>query len=743
MPGVVAVWTAAELDVAPHHGFVKVHDDFARPPLAVDRVRFVGEADRRRLRRDRRRATARTPPRRSGPTSTPLPADHRSRDAPSPTARRADLPRPRLERGDVHHRRDRRRPRRDLRRRRARPLRQPADGRRADGARLLRGRSRPTTAASRCGRRRRCHTAAAASSPARSGWTVADVHIVTPQVGGGFGGKAGCIPSTRSWRRPRAALDRPVVWVPTRSEDMRSLPHSRGQVQYAELGCQRATARSPGCGSGSSATPAPIPASARSCRPAPAACPTARTTSPRSSSTSRSRVTNTTPMGAYRGAGRPEATALLERLVDHAAARARASTRSSCASRNFLGDDVFPFTTLTGNTYDSGDYRCRSTTAADARRLRRAARRAGGPPRARRPHAARHRRRRLRRDHRRRRRRASSARSRSTTTARRRSTPARRRTARATRPRSPCSSPTRPASRSSGSGSSTVDTDRRAAAAAAPAARARCSSAARPCTRPPRRCVEQGQGARRRRCSRPTSPTSWSTSTTGTSASPACRPRRSRGPSWPREAPPRATASPLLGRGRLRPGGRRRSRSAPTSPSSRSTPRPARSASLRHVAVDDCGTVLNPLLVDGQQHGGIAAGHRPGAVRGGPLRRRRQPAHRQPRRLRHAVGRRAAVVRAPRSTETPSPLNPLGAKGIGEAATIGSTPAVQNAVIDAARPPRRAPHRHAVHARAGVGGDPRRRGRHAARPVARAAGGVRRRTGQAVDEDGIDAAEGI
>ena len=44
MPGVVAVWTAAELDVAPHHGMVKVHDDFARAPLAIDRVRFVGDA---------------------------------------------------------------------------------------------------------------------------------------------------------------------------------------------------------------------------------------------------------------------------------------------------------------------------------------------------------------------------------------------------------------------------------------------------------------------------------------------------------------------------------------------------------------------------------------------------------------------------------------------------------------------------------------------------------------------------
>src|SRR4051794_22839397 len=43
VPGVVAVWTAADVDVAPYHGFIKVHDDFARPPLAVDRVRFVGE----------------------------------------------------------------------------------------------------------------------------------------------------------------------------------------------------------------------------------------------------------------------------------------------------------------------------------------------------------------------------------------------------------------------------------------------------------------------------------------------------------------------------------------------------------------------------------------------------------------------------------------------------------------------------------------------------------------------------
>ena len=57
------------------------------------------------------------------------------------------------------------------------------------------------------------------------------------------------------------------------------------------------------------------------------------------------------------------------------------------------------------------------------------------------------------------------------------------------------------------------------------------------------------------------------------------------------------------------------------------------------------------------------------------------------------------------NTETPSPHNPLGAKGIGESATLGSTPAVHNAIVDAVVAPRRPPHRHAVHGGAGVAGD--------------------------------------
>jgi carbon-monoxide dehydrogenase large subunit len=104
----------------------------------------------------------------------------------------------------------------------------------------------------------------------------------------------------------------------------------------------------------------------------------------------------------------------------------------------------------------------------------------------------------------------------------------------------------------------------------------------------------------------------------------------------------------------------------------------------RHVAVDDCGTVLNPLLVEGQQHGGVAAGIGQALFEevsfdadGNPLTSNFAD---------YAVPSAAEIPALDvHSTETPSPLNPLGAKGIGEAATIGATPAVQNAVIDALR----------------------------------------------------------
>lgn len=106
---------------------------------------------------------------------------------------------------------------------------------------------------------------------------------------------------------------------------------------------------------------------------------------------------------------------------------------------------------------------------------------------------------------------------------------------------------------------------------------------------------------------------------------------------------------------------------------------------LKYVAVDDCGKVINPLLVDGQIHGGIVQGlgqalleevvyDEEGQILSGSL-------------MDYALPKAEDVPRLELSrTETPTPVNPLGVKGVGEAGTIGSTPAVVNAVVDALAP---------------------------------------------------------
>ena len=66
-------------------------------------------------------------------------------------------------------------------------------------------------------------------------------------------------------------------------------------------------------------------------------------------------LTNTTPVGAYRGAGRPEATATIERLVDIFAAEIGMDP-AEVRRRNLIPADKFPYTTPTGLVYDSGEY---------------------------------------------------------------------------------------------------------------------------------------------------------------------------------------------------------------------------------------------------------------------------------------------------------------------------------------------------------------------------------------------------
>src|SRR5262249_56866056 len=103
---------------------------------------------------------------------------------------------------------------------------------------------------------------------------------------------------------------------------------------------------------------------------------------------------------------------------------------------------------------------------------------------------------------------------------------------------------------------------------------------------------------------------------------------------------------------------------------------------IRFIAVDDCGRIINPLLAEGQIHGGIAQGIGEGLFEEVAFDDEGTP--RTASLLDYVIpsaGEIPDVVTA--TTETPSPNNPLGAKGIGESGTIGSTPAVQNAAVDA------------------------------------------------------------
>jgi carbon-monoxide dehydrogenase large subunit len=105
----------------------------------------------------------------------------------------------------------------------------------------------------------------------------------------------------------------------------------------------------------------------------------------------------------------------------------------------------------------------------------------------------------------------------------------------------------------------------------------------------------------------------------------------------------------------------------------------------KYVAVDDCGNVINPLLVEGQVHGGIVQGvaqalweevvyDENGQLLTGSL-------------MDYALPRAQDFPEFELDrTVTPSPVNPLGVKGVGEAGTIGSTPAVVNAIVDALSP---------------------------------------------------------
>jgi carbon-monoxide dehydrogenase large subunit len=180
------------------------------------------------------------------------------------------------------------------------------------------------------------------------------VRVISPDVGGGFGAKGATYPEELLMGWLARKVDRPVKWVETRTESMLNLGHGRGQVQEVEIGGSRdgaIQAYRVHVLQDSGAYPrmgAVLPFMTRTMLTGVYAIPDAEFQST-------SVVTNTTPTVAYRGAGRPEAAAAVERAVDLFATEIGMDP-AEVRRKNFIAADAFPYKTRMGTTYDSGNY---------------------------------------------------------------------------------------------------------------------------------------------------------------------------------------------------------------------------------------------------------------------------------------------------------------------------------------------------------------------------------------------------
>ena len=209
------------------------------------------------------------------------------------------------------------------------------------------------------------------------------LRIITPDVGGAFGAKFGADPehAVVCWVAQR--LGRPARWTETRVENLLAMTHGRAQRQTITIGGRRdgtVLAYRLEILQDSGAYPkigAILPSLTILMTPGPYAFP-------RAEAAGTSVVTNTTPVGAYRGAGRPEATAAVERAIDLFAAEIGMDP-AQVRRKNLLPTFSEPHKTAFGAVYDSGDYAAaldRALGAAGYPGLRdeQAKRRAAGEP---------------------------------------------------------------------------------------------------------------------------------------------------------------------------------------------------------------------------------------------------------------------------------------------------------------------------------------------------------------------------
>jgi len=193
-----------------------------------------------------------------------------------------------------------------------------------------------------------------AALAAMLGLDQSDVRIITPAVGGGFGAKFGADPEAGLVCLVAKRLGRPARWAESRNENLAGMTHGRAQRQTVTIGGSRdGTVQAyrleviQDCGAYPKIGTI-LPSLTLLMTPGPYAFP-------RAESAAVAVLTNTTPIGAYRGAGRPEATAAVERAMDLFAAEIGADP-AQVRRKNLLAPFTEPHKTAFGAVYDTGDY---------------------------------------------------------------------------------------------------------------------------------------------------------------------------------------------------------------------------------------------------------------------------------------------------------------------------------------------------------------------------------------------------
>ncbi len=181
------------------------------------------------------------------------------------------------------------------------------------------------------------------------------IHVINADVGGGFGTKVDFLGEEIIAASLAVRYGRPVKWIEDRSENLQAHSHGRGQINYVEaaytadgrvLGMRVRTIADLGAFLHGVSPMLPLFTARMLCGPYCLDAVAADVIGV---------VTNKVPTGAYRGAGRPEATYIIERVMDRVAYALQLDP-VEVRRRNLLASDVFPYSTPTGLVYDSGNY---------------------------------------------------------------------------------------------------------------------------------------------------------------------------------------------------------------------------------------------------------------------------------------------------------------------------------------------------------------------------------------------------